>query len=66
MSGIDERSGVAGGGDPDGSAGGAGVLPRGIDEPPPFWRRWSRLYLLVAGLLAFDVLAFWLLTRWAS
>lgn len=51
MSGIDERSEVAGG---------------GINEPPPFWRRWSQLYLLVAGLLAFDVLAFWLLTRWAS
>lgn len=29
--GIDERSRVAGGGDPDGSAGGAGELPRGID-----------------------------------
>src|SRR6185295_15350700 len=37
---IDERSDVAGGGDPDGSAGGAGVLPRGNDgsdllELPP-------------------------------
>jgi hypothetical protein len=29
---IDERSEVAGGGDPDGSAGGAGVLPRGRDR----------------------------------
>src|SRR5262245_5390161 len=29
---LDERKRVAGGGDPDGSAGGAGVLPRGIDE----------------------------------
>ena len=29
---IDKRSGIAGGGDPDGSAGGAGVLPRGIDR----------------------------------
>jgi hypothetical protein len=29
---IDGRSGVGGGGDPDGSAGGAGDLPRGIDE----------------------------------
>ena len=28
---VDPRSGIAGGGDPDGSAGGAGVLPRGID-----------------------------------
>jgi heme exporter protein A len=29
---FDERSGVAGGGDPDGVAGGAGVLPRGINQ----------------------------------
>jgi diguanylate cyclase (GGDEF)-like protein len=28
---LDERSGTAGGGNPDGFAGGAGVLPRGID-----------------------------------
>ncbi|HEX7838412.1 MAG TPA: AAA family ATPase, partial [Kofleriaceae bacterium] len=28
----DRRSRIAGGGDPDGSAGGAGVLPRGIDQ----------------------------------
>ncbi|TMQ09700.1 MAG: tetratricopeptide repeat protein [Deltaproteobacteria bacterium] len=37
---IDRREPSAGGGDPDGSAGGAGVLPRGIDDssaerPPP-------------------------------
>jgi phosphoribosylformylglycinamidine synthase len=29
---LDERERVEGGGDPDGFAGGAGVLPRGIDE----------------------------------
>jgi tetratricopeptide (TPR) repeat protein len=29
---VDPRSGIAGGGDPDGFAGGAGVLPRGIDD----------------------------------
>jgi len=29
----EERSGIAGGGGPDGFAGGAGVLPRGIDRP---------------------------------
>jgi thymidylate synthase len=29
---MDERSEIAGGGDPDGLAGGAGVLPRGIDQ----------------------------------
>lgn len=40
--------------------------PSGLDEPPPFWGRWSRLYWLVGGVLAFDVLVFWLLTRWAS
>jgi hypothetical protein len=33
----DQRSAIAGGGDPDGSAGGAGVLPRGIDRP----MRWT-------------------------
>jgi hypothetical protein len=38
----------------------------GLDEPPPFWRRWSRLYWLVAGVLAADVIAFWLLARWAA
>ena len=38
----------------------------GLDEPPPFWRRWSRLYWLVTGVLAADVIVFWLLTRWAS
>ena len=30
-----ERSELAGGGDPDGYAGGAGVLPRGINEVSP-------------------------------
>jgi hypothetical protein len=40
--------------------------PSGIDQPPPFWSRWSQLYWLVGGLLAADVLVFWLLTRWAS
>ncbi|TMQ12560.1 MAG: hypothetical protein E6J90_31130 [Deltaproteobacteria bacterium] len=29
---VDRRSPIAGGGDPDGSAGGAGVLPRGIEH----------------------------------
>jgi hypothetical protein len=38
----------------------------GLDEPPPFWSRWSRLYWFVAGLLAALTLAFWLLSRWAS
>lgn len=38
----------------------------GLDEPPPFWQRWSRLYWLVAGALAADVIVFWLLTRWAA
>ncbi|HEX2688182.1 MAG TPA: hypothetical protein VHN14_16245 [Kofleriaceae bacterium] len=38
----------------------------GVDAPPPIWRRWSRLYWLVFGLFVGEVLAFWLLTRWAS
>jgi hypothetical protein len=29
-------------------------------------RTWSRLYWLVAGALAVEVVAFWLLTRWAA
>jgi len=32
---VDRRRPIAGGGDPDGSAGGAGVLPRGIDAKAP-------------------------------
>ena len=35
-------------------------------ELPPFWGRWRRIYLFVAAMLAFEVLLFWLLTRWAS
>ncbi|TMQ26992.1 MAG: molecular chaperone DnaK, partial [Deltaproteobacteria bacterium] len=34
VAGGDRRSPIAGGGDPDGSAGGAGALPRGIDVRP--------------------------------
>jgi hypothetical protein len=39
--------------------------PLSID-PPPFWGRWGRIYLLVAGLLAVETFVFWWLTRWAS
>ncbi len=35
-------------------------------DPPPFWSRWSRIYWFVGGLLAAQVLGFWLLSRWAS
>ena len=35
-------------------------------DPPPFWGRWSRIYLLVAGLLLVETAVFWALTRWAS
>ena len=37
-----------------------------LDDPPPFWGSWRRIYWVVAALLAFDVVAMWLLTRWAS
>jgi len=37
-----------------------------LDQPPPFWGRWSRLYWLVGALLVGETLVFWLLTRWAS
>ena len=36
------------------------------DAPPPFWARWSRIYLFVAGLLLAQTIAFYLLTRWAA
>ncbi|HEX7842864.1 MAG TPA: hypothetical protein VF469_35565 [Kofleriaceae bacterium] len=35
-------------------------------DPPPFWGRWDRIYLLVAGLLFVEAAVFWALTRWAS
>ena len=40
--------------------------PEAPDPPPPLWGRWSRIYLLVAGLLAVETAVFWWLTRWAS
>jgi hypothetical protein len=57
-----EGGGTRGGG--DGSADGSAI--RGLDAPPPFWSRWSQLYWFVAGLLVFDILVMWFLTRWAS
>ena len=39
---------------------------RPVDEPPPFWSRWSRIYVFVAGLLLVETVVFWLLTRWVS
>lgn len=39
---------------------------RAPDEPPPFWGRWGRIYLLIAGLLLIETGLFWALTRWAS
>ena len=37
-----------------------------VDQPPPFWARWGRIYTVVAALLVAEMLAFWLLSRWAS
>jgi len=48
------------------SGGPADSARSGIEAPPPVMRTWGRLYWLVAGLLAFDVVAMWLLTRWAA
>jgi hypothetical protein len=42
------------------------IRPLPINEPPPFWGRWGRIYLLVAGLLAVETFVFWWLARWAS
>jgi hypothetical protein len=38
----------------------------GVDEPPPFWGRWGRIYVFVASLLLVQVIAFYLLSRWTS
>jgi hypothetical protein len=43
-----------------------GPTARIADEPPPFWGRWGRIYLLVAGLLLVEAALFYGLTRWAS
>ena len=37
-----------------------------LHEPPPLLGRWSRLYWIVAIVLALDIAGFWLLTRWAA
>lgn len=37
-----------------------------LEEPPPFGRRWGRLYWWVAGLFAVETVAMWMLTRWAA
>ena len=37
-----------------------------LDRPPPFLGAWRRIYWLVAGLFAAEVVGFWLLSRWAS
>ena len=37
-----------------------------VDEPPPFWSRWGRIYVFVAALLLVETIVFWLVTRWAS
>ncbi|HEX4418729.1 MAG TPA: hypothetical protein VH165_12550 [Kofleriaceae bacterium] len=34
--------------------------------PPPFWGTWRRLYWLVAGALVANIVALWLLARWAA
>jgi len=34
-----------------------------IGDQPPFFRRWSRVYGVVLGFLAFLVLLFYLFTR---
>ena len=52
--------------DPSGAGGASGPGRPGLDEPPPFWSRWGRIYWFVAALLAAQVLAFWLLSRWAA
>ena len=40
-----------------------GPAPGGADEPPPLLGRWSRLYALVAGALAIEIVLLWWFTR---
>jgi hypothetical protein len=50
-----------------GAGAGVGAAGRGgTDEPPPFWSRWSRIYWFIAGLLAAQIIAFWLLSWWTA
>ena len=39
---------------------------RTVDDPPPFWSRWTRIYTFVAVLLLVQAVAFWILSEWAS
>jgi hypothetical protein len=39
---------------------------RSLDEPPPFWGSWERIYVLVAAALAAQTLIYWLLGIWAG
>jgi hypothetical protein len=41
-------------------------MPRTPESPPPFLSRWRNVYVLVLAELGVLVVAFWLLTRWAS
>ncbi|TMQ18957.1 MAG: hypothetical protein E6J90_19000 [Deltaproteobacteria bacterium] len=53
------------GGDPPAPLPRAQVVNEPRDEPPPFWGRWGRIYLLIAGLLLIETALLWALTRWA-
>lgn len=37
-----------------------------LEEPPPVLGSWGRLYALVAGLLALDVILLYALVRWVA
>ncbi len=39
---------------------------RSEESPPPFLSTWKNVYLLVMVELVVTVVAFWILTRWAS
>jgi hypothetical protein len=34
-----------------------------LEEPPPVLGTWNRLYALVIGVLAVQILVYWLITR---
>src|SRR5262245_55555813 len=61
----DWRSQIAGGGDPDGFADGAGVLPRGIDRPgaAPEVRTWREHTVAIVGAGVAGLSAGWELAR---
>jgi hypothetical protein len=63
--GLGGPNGPGGSGDTNNAGAGGTTRAIGDGEPPPFLRRWSRLYWLVGSLLALEIIALGALTWWA-